>query len=91
MLPLEQGGLCAPDMELYYYYAQAKLCHYWFHPVAFMSHVVVEGDCVHPVPLMVAVCGDPLKPTGEIQPANCTICAWAAGVPTISDYVIFTG
>ena len=68
-LPIQQGGLCAPDMELYFYCAQAKFSYYWFHLVAFMPQLAVEGDCLFPVPLQVAICGEPTRQTGDVQPS----------------------
>ena len=65
-LPFEQGGLCVPDMELYFNCAQAKYYYHWFHPVLFMPQLAVEGDCMFPVSLKVAICA---RPAGAVQPS----------------------
>lgn len=75
--PYHKGGFGAPDLQLYYYCAQAQHAHYWYQPHAYVPHVAVERDSVHPVP-MSAYIADPKSyiHKDNIQTVQCTSRAW---------------
>lgn len=46
-LPLDQGGMAAPDFTLYAYCAQAQFLQFWAHPTPFQPHVAIEIEWLH--------------------------------------------
>lgn len=66
-LPLEQGGLGAPDMTLYALCAQVQFLHFWIHLTPFQPHVAIEKDRSTPLPLTTALYAPYKSPRGEIN------------------------
>lgn len=87
-LPLEQGGMAAPDLSLYAFCSQAHFLHYWVHPTPFQPHVALETDKVAPVPLATALYQPYRRPRAEIDTVQTLRWAWAglcarSGVPIL--------
>lgn len=75
--PYYQGGFEAPDFQLYFICAQAQHTHYWGQPHAYIPHIAVEHDSVHPLPLTTFT-SDPkrITPRRQKQTVYCTSRAW---------------
>ncbi|KAJ1128267.1 hypothetical protein NDU88_006646 [Pleurodeles waltl] len=77
VLPFEMGGLAAPDLELYYYCAQALFAYYWIRPIRYLLHLAPESDAVWPDGLeRVLGCLDRVRPRG-IDTVASTVWAWS--------------
>lgn len=76
-LPFRQGGLAAPDFELYAYSAQAQFLYYWHHPIPYQPHVAIEIDVASPCPIKTAVYKNFKRPHEDIDTVEMVRWAWA--------------
>lgn len=74
--PLSQGGLGAPDLELYALCAQAQFLHFWIHPIQFQPHVAIKKDVADPIPLHAAIYKPYHWTTGEVNTVKSLRWAW---------------
>lgn len=75
-LPLDQGGLAAPDLPLYAYCAQALFLQYWVYPTPYQPHVAIEIDRCAPLPLNTALYAPYKRPKNELDTVQTLRWAW---------------